>query len=657
MTDILVERPVATGSYVAPHQNEENTMPSRTAGKALRTYNVAHWSGGYFDVNELGHITVCPNPERPEARVDLADLVRQLQSEGQQMPTLFCFPQILQHRLRSINAAFKRARKDFGYENNYMLVYPIKVNQHRRVIESLVHAGEPLGLEAGSKAELMAVLGHAGLTRSLIVCNGYKDREYVRTALIGEKLGHKVYLVIEKLSEIQLVLEEARKLNVTPRLGVRARLASQGSGKWQSSGGEKSKFGLSAEQVLTLVEMLRSAGSLESLQLLHFHLGSQLGNIRDVATGVRESARFYVELHKLGVNIQCFDVGGGLGVDYEGTRTQSDCSVNYGLNEYASTVVWGIGEACRQNNLPHPLIITESGRATTAHHAVLVSNVIGIERHDPSEPLPPAADAPRVLHSMWETWQELCQSRDKRSLRAWLHESQFDLSDVHTQYSVGVLNLAQRAYAEQLHLALCIKINELLSPNNRAHRPVIDELQERLADKLYVNFSLFQSMPDAWGIDQLFPVLPLEHLNEAPTRRAVLLDITCDSDGAIDQYIDGDGVETTMPMPEYDPENPPLLGFFMVGAYQEILGNMHNLFGDTASMDVQVFDNGDVEVYASSDGDTVAGMLEYVRLEPETLLTRYREQVAASGLPEEEQAAYLTELEAGLYGYTYLEEI
>ena len=242
-------------------------------------------------------------------------------------------------------------------------------------------------------------------------------------------------------------------------------------------------------------------------------------------------------------------------------------------------------------------------------------------------------------------------------MRAWLHESQFDLSDVHTQYSVGVLNLAQRAYAEQLHLALCIKINELLSPNNRAHRPVIDELQERLADKLYVNFSLFQSMPDAWGIDQLFPVLPLEHLNEAPTRRAVLLDITCDSDGAIDQYIDGDGVETTMPMPEYDPENPPLLGFFMVGAYQEILGNMHNLFGDTASMDVQVFDNGDVEVYASSDGDTVAGMLEYVRLEPETLLTRYREQVAASGLPEEEQAAYLTELEAGLYGYTYLEEI
>ncbi|MGL4929325.1 MAG: arginine decarboxylase, partial [Plesiomonas sp.] len=280
-----------------------------------------------------------------------------------------------------------------------------------------------------------------------------------------------------------------------------------------------------------------------------------------------------------------------------------------------------------------------------------------LEHHEPSEPQAPAADAPRVLHSMWETWQELCQSLDKRSLRAWLHESQFDLSDVHTQYSVGVLNLSQRAYAEQLHLALCIKINSLLSTTNRAHRPVIDELQERLADKLYVNFSLFQSMPDSWGIDQLFPVLPLEHLNEAPTRRAVLLDITCDSDGEIDQYIDGDGVETTMPMPEYDPENPPLLGFFMVGAYQEILGNMHNLFGDTASMDVQVFENGDVEVYASSDGDTVATMLEYVRLDPETLLGRYRDQVQASGLPELLQQQYLSELEAGLYGYTYLEEI
>ncbi len=298
------------------------------------------------------------------------------------------------------------------------------------MIESLIHSGEPLGLEAGSKAELMAVLAHAGMTRSVIVCNGYKDREYIRLALVGEKMGHKVYLVIEKMSEIAIVLEEAERLNVVPRLGVRARLASQGSGKWQSSGGEKSKFGLAATQVLQLVEILREAGHLESLQLLHFHLGSQMANIRDIATGVRESARFYVELHKLGVNIQCFDVGGGLGVDYEGTRSQSDCSVNYGLNEYANNIIWAIGDACEENGLPHPTVITESGRAVTAHHTVLVSNIIGVERNEYTEATPPAEDAARPLQSMWETWLEMHETGNRRSLREWLHDSQGDRSAV-----------------------------------------------------------------------------------------------------------------------------------------------------------------------------------------------------------------------------------
>ena len=389
-------------------------MNDSDASKMMRTYNVAYWGNNYFDVNELGHISVCPDPDSPDARVDLAELVKERQNDGQRLPALFCFPQILQHRLRSINGAFKRARESFGYEGQYFLVYPIKVNQHRRVIESLINSGEPLGLEAGSKAELMAVLAHAGMTRTVIVCNGYKDREYIRLALIGEKLGHKVYLVIEKLTEIKLVLEEAERLNVVPRLGVRARLASQGSGKWQSSGGEKSKFGLAAVQVLQLVELLRSKGRLDSLQLLHFHLGSQLSNIRDIASGVRESARFYVELHRLGVNIECFDVGGGLGVDYEGTRSQSDCSANYGLNEYANNVIWGIGDACNEYNLPHPTVITESGRAVTAHHTVLVSNIIGVERNEFNEPNPPAEDAPRALESMWQTWQEMQEPLNRR---------------------------------------------------------------------------------------------------------------------------------------------------------------------------------------------------------------------------------------------------
>ncbi|MEQ9773006.1 biosynthetic arginine decarboxylase [Pectobacterium jejuense] len=655
--DMIHHGSSATGKHENLRSMQEVAMNDRNASEMLRTYNIAWWGNNYYDVNELGHISVCPDPDVPEARVDLARLVKDMQKDNhQRLPALFCFPQILQHRLRSINAAFKQARESFGYEGGYFLVYPIKVNQHRRVIESLANSGEPLGLEAGSKAELMAVLGHAGMTRTVIVCNGYKDREYIRLALIGEKLGHKVYLVIEKMSEIRLVLEEAERLNVIPRLGVRARLASQGSGKWQSSGGEKSKFGLAAVQVLQLVEMLREAGRLDSLQLLHFHLGSQLANIRDIATGVRESARFYVELHKLGVNIQCFDVGGGLGVDYEGTRSQSDCSVNYGLNEYANNVIWGIGDACNEHGLPHPTVITESGRAVTAHHTVLVSNIIGVERNEFSDPTEPEEGDPRALESLWSTWKEIKQPGKRRSLREWLHDSQMDLHDVHTQYTHGMLDLTQRAKAEQLYLSICQMIQEQLDPSNRAHRPVIDELQERMADKLYVNFSLFQSMPDAWGIDQLFPVMPLEGLNKPPERRAVVLDITCDSDGTIDHYVDGDGIATTMPMPPYDPENPPLLGFFMVGAYQEILGNMHNLFGDTSTVDVFVFQDGTVEIEESDEGNTVADMLEYVQLDPKVLMTRFRDQVKETDLDTELQAQFLEEFESGLYGYTYLED-
>ncbi|AYC20661.1 Biosynthetic arginine decarboxylase [Dickeya dianthicola] len=654
--DMIQPYSSAAGKHDHLRSMQEVAMNDRDASEMLRTYNIAWWGNNYYDVNELGHISVCPDPDVPEARVDLAKLVKTRQQDNQRLPALFCFPQILQHRLRSINAAFKRARESFGYEGGYFLVYPIKVNQHRRVIESLINSGEPLGLEAGSKAELMAVLAHAGMTRSVIVCNGYKDREYIRLALIGEKLGHKVYLVIEKMSEINLVLEEAERLNVVPRLGVRARLASQGSGKWQSSGGEKSKFGLAATQVLQLVELLRKANRLDSLQLLHFHLGSQLANIRDIATGVRESARFYVELHKLGVNIQCFDVGGGLGVDYEGTRSQSDCSVNYGLNEYANNVIWGIGDACNEYGLPHPTVITESGRAVTAHHTVLVSNIIGVERNEFSEPVAPDEDAPRALESLWSTWQQIQEPANRRSLREWLHDSQMDLNDVHTQYTHGMLDLTQRAQAEQLYLNICQRLQQQLDPSNRAHRPIIDELQERMADKLYVNFSLFQSMPDAWGIDQLFPVLPLEGLDKPPQRRVVLLDITCDSDGAIDHYVDGDGVATTMPMPPYDPENPPLLGFFMVGAYQEILGNMHNLFGDTSTVDVFVFQDGTVELEESDEGNTVADMLEYVQLDPNVLMSRFRDQVKETDLAPELQAQFLEEFETGLYGYTYLED-
>lgn len=632
-------------------------MSQTAINKSVNTYNINHWGNNYFSIDEQGDVNVCPDPDFNSAKIKLTAIAHLLEKQSQRLPVLVNFPQIIQHRLRSINAAFKTARASFGYQGDYFLVYPIKVNQHRRVIDALTHAGEPLGLEAGSKAELMAVLNHAALTRTVIVCNGYKDREYIRLALMGEKLGHKVYLVLEKMTEIDLVLEEAQKLKVTPRLGVRARLASEGAGKWQSSGGEKSKFGLSANQILTLIEILKQKNYLDSLQLLHFHLGSQLANIRDIANGVKESARFYVELHKLGVNIKCFDVGGGLGIDYEGTRSKSDCSVNYGLNEYANNIIWGIGDACNEHGLPHPTVITESGRAVTAHHSVLITNVIGIEQNIfKQQPQEPDVNSPRALQSLWSTWLEIHTPESKRALREQLHDSQLDVHEVHLQYMLGTVSLTERAWAEQIYLQICQYIEYHLDPNNRTHRALIDELEERMADKLYLNFSLFQSMPDAWGIGQLFPVLPLSGLDKPQDRRVVLLDITCDSDGMIDKYIDGEDITKTMPMPDYDPSNPPLFGFFLIGAYQEILGNMHNLFGDTSAIDAFVFEDGSVEIDAYEKGNTVADMLRYVNLDSTVFMENYRQQIQKSTLDKQTQQQFLTELESSLQGYTYLED-
>lgn len=550
----------------------------------MNAYNIDWWGNGYFSVNEKGHVTV--NPTKSEQTsvnqvIDLSELVNERLEKGQKLPALFCFPQILQSRLHDINKAFKDARQEYGYSKDYFLVYPVKVNQHKRVLDALTNTSEPIGLEAGSKAELMAVLAHAGRTRSIIVCNGYKDREYIRLALDGLKMGHTVFLVIEKMSELKIVLEESQRLNVTPKLGVRARLASQGSGKWQSSGGERSKFGLDASQVLTLVETLKADNKLHWLELLHFHLGSQMSNIRDITKGVKESAKFYTELSKLGVNIKYFDVGGGLGVDYEGTRSQSDCSVDYSLKEYANNIIWTIGDECRANGLEEPTIITESGRALTVYHAVLIANAIGIERNEFNQLSLPDEGSCDALFRLFETWDEIEKDQNSRSLREWLHDSQYDLQEVHEGYAAGCISLTQRAKAEQIYLCICNKIQSLLDPANKSHRAIIDELQERMADKIYLNFSLFQSLPDAWGINQIFPVMPIEDLDKPLTRRAVILDITCDSDGAIKQYLDDDDITSTMPFPEYEPHKPPLIGVFMVGAYQEILGNMHNLFGNT----------------------------------------------------------------------------
>ncbi|MDH2433548.1 biosynthetic arginine decarboxylase [Pokkaliibacter sp. MBI-7] len=637
-------------------------MSAWNSRDALKLYNIPYWGNGYFDVNESGEVFVKPRRDKA-ATINLPELCKHLSEQGVALPTLVRFTDILHDRVSSLCQAFQEAIQYYKYRAQYTAVYPIKVNQQQQVVEGIL-AGQKkdpsvtrVGLEAGSKPELMAVLALSENTNSsVIICNGYKDREYIRLALIGEALGHQVYIVIEKVSELDVVLEEARRLQVTPRLGLRARLASQSKGKWQTSGGEKSKFGLSAHQILQVVERLRKEEALDSLQLLHFHLGSQVANIRDIQTGLRECARFYAELRQLGAPISVVDVGGGLGVDYEGTRSQSTCSINYSMSEYASNVVYAMAEVCAERNLPHPNIVSESGRALTAHHAVLLANVIDVESPKELQPPRPGAADPKILHALWESYQEALHSADERNVVEIYHDTIYDVAEVQSLYTHGLLSLTERAKAEQIYQAICMQIRPLLSHKNRAHREIIDELHAKLADKLFVNFSVFQSLPDVWGIDQVFPVLPISGLDKEPTFRAVVQDITCDSDGTIDQYVDGQGIETTLPVPEFDPANPYVMGFFLVGAYQEILGDMHNLFGDTHSVDVSVDEAGEWEVSKVLMGDTVDQILAYVNFDSRTFVEAYRRQLTKSSLSSETQAECLAFLEEGLAGYTYLEE-
>ena len=639
-------------------QADSVSKESWNVDEARSTYNIRYWSQDYFDLNDDGHVTVTL---RGKPAVNLDSIAQHLTRQGVSLPVLVRFPDIIHDRVDSLCNSFNHAIREYGYDNQYLAVYPIKVNQQRAVVEEILESqsarqNRQLGLESGSKPELLAVLALAKRASSVIVCNGYKDREYIRLALIGEKLGHQVYIVLEKMTELDMVLSEAEKLGVKPRLGIRVRLASQGKGKWQASGGEKSKFGLSASQVLKVMERLEAEQQLECLQLIHFHLGSQIANIRDVRKGISECAHIYAELYRLGVPVQFLDVGGGLAVDYEGTRSQSHCSMNYSLQEYANNIVYTVGDICKQYDLPMPGIISESGRNLAAHHAVLITDVVGVESYEHEHMEPPPEDASTLLHNMWSSWQELAHGLSQRALVEIYHDNQADLAEVHTQFEMGLLGLEQRAWAENVNLRICHTLKDRLSTRNRAHRPLIDELSEKLADKFYVNFSLFQSLPDAWGIDQVFPVMPLSGLDQPPKKRAVMLDVTCDSDGVIDQYVDGQGIETTLPVPEWHADKPYLIGIFMVGAYQEILGDMHNLFGDADTASVRVTDLGLIDVSEYQPGDTVEDVMRYVNLQPENFLRTYR-QLVRENLPLNEQQATLAELESGLRGYTYLEYV
>ena len=638
-------------------------MTDWTVQKARDTYNIAHWGNGYFDINERGHVVAYPNPAWPGpatergARgpsIDLHDLAAELAARELTLPVLVRFSGILHHRVDELSDAFAAACRSDGYRGRYTAVYPIKVNQQRSVVDALLaHGGERVGLEAGSKPELLAVLA-CSRPRSIVVCNGYKDREYVRLALIGLQLGMRVHIVVEKLSELDLVIAESRAMGVAPLLGVRVRLASLGAGKWQNTGGEKSKFGLSAAEILRVTARLRECGMLDALQMMHFHMGSQIANIQHVQNGMREAGRYYEQLRRLGADIRCVNAGGGLGVDYEGTRSRSFCSMNYSVQEYAHNIVRTLKEICVQCDLPHPDIVTESGRALTAHHAVLITKVVDVETAPGTEMPPAAGDGEhQVIHDLWRGIEGLAQ---RPALESY-HDATHFLAEAQSMFTHGVIDLAVRARAEQLYFATCQRVRERLQPGTRSHREALDELNEKLADKYFCNFSLFQSIPDHWAIDQVFPILPLGRLDEELSRRVVLQDITCDSDGRVDLYVDGAGIETTLPAHAPRPDEPYLLGIFLVGAYQEILGDMHNLFGDTDSVQVELTDDGGYCLTEARRGDTADSVLRYVHFVPEDLLAAYQGKIEAAGwIDAGRRVAYLGELRAGLSGYTYLED-
>jgi arginine decarboxylase len=650
-TDTRARRARYNTEPPAAHRKTDVTKQRWTIADARRTWSVANWGEGYFDVADDGALLVRPRRDDGPS-IALRDIVAAAQAKGSRLPLLVRFSDILRDRLARLQAAFANAMREWDYPGGYTAIYPIKVNQQKGVAGELAASGaEGFGLEAGSKPELMAVLALAR-PGSVVVCNGYKDREYVRLALIGRKLGLELYIVIEKPSELQHVIEEARLLGVEPLLGVRMRLASLGAGKWQNTGGDKGKFGLTPRQLLDLLASLREAKLLHTLRLLHFHMGSQMSNVRDIAGGMREAVRYVVELEKAGVTLDYLDVGGGLGVDYEGTRSRSDCSINYSLEQYASTIVQPLAEAVEEFGFKPPRVLTESGRAMTAHHAVLVVNVSEVEEAPQGRIPKPRDDEPLVLRHLREIYGEI-ESRPPTEL---YHEAQYRLAEGHQLYALGQLGLADRARLDDLYYAILNAVRPRLKPDEPPHRHAIDELNQKLVDKYFVNFSVFESVPDVWAIDQVFPIVPIAGLDRAPDRRGVIADLTCDSDGRIDQYVDSDGVDVSLPLHSLREGEPYRLGIFLVGAYQETLGDIHNLFGDTDAVNVRIDADGGHAFSHVKRGDSADVMLDYVGYDLAALRAAYRDKIAAAGFHGDDAARIEKTLEAGLTAYTYLAE-
>ena len=633
-----------------------NPTPQRwTIADSQELYGIRNWGARYFGINEKGNVAVHPGgPDTPS--FDLKELVDEVRRRGINLPLLIRFTDVLRDRVVHLNEAFKKAIAEHNYKGTYRGVYPIKVNQHRFVAEQIVEAGKPYnyGLEAGSKPELLAVMALLDDEDALVICNGYKDEEYVETALYASRLGRKVVLVVEKPTELPLIAEVSRRTGIKPRIGVRVRLGSRGAGKWEASGGDRSKFGLSSTELMQAINFMKETGLLDTFQLLHFHLGSQISNIRNVKNALREVGRFYVEVAALGAPLTYLDVGGGLGVDYDGSQTNFSSSMNYTTEEYANDVVYSIMEACDRANVPHPVVVSESGRAVVAHHAMLVTEVLGSSEFDsyqvPDQVLP---DAAPVLRNLFSTFKDVTR---KNLLEAYHDATEYKEESL-TLFSLGHLTLADRVVAENLYWAICHKVMRLAKESGDMPEE-LEALDQHLSDTYFVNFSVFQSLPDSWAIDQLFPVMPIHRLTEKPARRGVLADITCDSDGKIEKFIDKRDVKDVLELHALN-DDEYYLGIFLVGAYQEILGDLHNLFGDTHAVQVSLAPGGGYYIDRVVEGDTVMETLNYVAYNKDDLVQKMRRLTEAAlrsnRITLDESRTILRIYEAGLDGYTYLE--
>lgn len=618
-------------------------------------YNIKGWGVNYFGINDKGHAYV--SPRKDGVKIDLKEVVDDLASRDITAPVLLRFPDILDNRIEKTSECFNKAAEEYDYKAEHFIIYPIKVNQMRPVVEEIISHGKKynLGLEAGSKPELHAVLATNMDSDSLIICNGHKDQNFIELALLGQKMGKRVFLVVEKLPELITIAQTAEKLGVRPNLGIRIKLAASGTGKWQESGGDASKFGLNSSELLQALQMLDEMGMHDCLKLIHFHIGSQITKIRRISTALREASQFYVQLHAMGFNIEFVDCGGGLGVDYDGTRSSnSESSVNYSIQEYVNDCVYTFVDAANKNHIPHPNLITEGGRSLTAHHSVLVVDVMeSVSMPHMDENFHPTEQDHQLVHDLTEIWDKL----SPRSMLEDWHDAQDIRDEALDLFRHGIIDLKTRAQIESLYWSITREISELA--HHQKHVP--DELRtldKMMADKYFCNFSLFQSLPDSWGIDQLFPIMPIERLNEKPTVSATLQDITCDSDGKISAYVNYNQQTSYLPLHTFREGEHYYIGVFLVGAYQEILGNMHNLFGDTNAVHVTVDEDG-YSIDKTIDGETVADVLEYVQYDPKRLVRRLEAWVSKAvkegKITIEEGKEFISNYRSGLYGYTYLE--